>query len=477
VHFLDGFSPEHRRLFEDVADRLVLTRGQMLMRRGEPGGDVYVITSGTLDVVDSRQIPEIILLSLHEGAVVGDLAFLDDSPRSADVRAAGDVAVLRWSRDDLRALLKRHTELAATFYAQVSRLAAERIRALTEGAVSGAYLRGTGEPEGSGDLVAWAARISADVKEALPAIDADLRRDPNDAAVLAKLEAVLDRMETDVDALFAGTRDPAAASFAAGELARELHPYLTRSSLAEHAVHRSGGVVATADLHSHVLRNVASGKGRLGEVIDRWLLDRPTFRGLRAIDSGLGPALAQVLPTDRERRVTFLTAGSGRTVLRLMSALSPPPTVLTLVDAHREALAAAGGAAHLTPGVRVATVQENVVALALGRAKFGVPDAQDAIVLPFVLESLPERIAVALLSFACDHLAPGGAVVLATLGPSRDRTLVDRLLGWPTIRRNRQGLTALVRSAGLEARPTPVLAAPAELLLAGLGVARPGSVD
>jgi hypothetical protein len=477
VGFLDGFSPEHRRLFEDVADRLDLTRGQMLMRRGEPGGDVYVLTSGTLDVVDSRQIPEIILLSLHEGAVVGELAFIDDSPRSADVRAPGDASVLRWSREDLRALLKRHAELAGTFYAQVSKLAAERIRTLTEGAVSGAYLRSSGEPEASGDLVAWAARISADVKEALPAIDADLRRDPNDPVVVAKLEAVLDRLETDVDALFAGARDTAAAAFAASEIARELHPYLTRSSLAEHAVHRSGGVVATADLLAHVLRNVASGEGRLGEIVDRWLLDRPTFRGLRAIDAGLGSALGRVLPADRERRVTCLTAGSGRTVLRLTAALASPPTVFTLVDSHREALAAASGAAYLTPGLHLSTVQENVVALALGRAKHAVPDGQDAIVLPFVLESLPERIAVALLSFACDHLAPGGAVVLATLGPSRDRTLVDRLLGWPTIRRNRQGLTVLVRSAGLEARPTPVLGAPAELLLAGLGVAPRGSVD
>ena len=79
---------------------------------------------------------------------------------------------------------------------------------------------------------------------------------------------------------------------------------------------------------------------------------------------------------------------------------------------------------------------------------------------------MPERIALALLTFARARLAPEGVVVLATLGPSSDRSLVDRLLGWPTIRRTRQALTSLLAAADLAPRSAPTLPLPAEMLVA-----------
>ncbi len=474
--FLDTFREHDRRLFVDAADEIALTRGQYLLRRGEPGGDVYILQQGTLDVVDSRQTPEIIFATIHEGAMVGELAFVDDSPRSADVRAASDATVLRWAREDLRDLLGRNPELATTFYATVSRNAAARIRELTEGAASGAFLRGA-VPYGTEELAAWSTRIATSVKEAFPAIDGDLRRDAKDPDVVARAGTVLDHLEREVDALFLSIRDPLGGAFAAAEIMRELNPYLTRSALAEQAIHRLSGAIGTGQLLSQVLRDTAAGEGPLGEVIDRWLLDRPSFAALRAMNDAFAGVLKETLPADRARRILFLGSGSAGSALRLIGAVAPPATTFTIVDVHREALAAAvveGRTASET--LTLAVVQESIVALALGRGKQTVPDEQDAVVLPFVLESMPERIALALLTFARARLAPNGVVVLGTLGPSGDRSLVDRLLGWPTIRRTRPALVSLLGAAGLAIRTAPTMPVPAELLVAG-PVAPPGPAD
>src|SRR5690606_6269054 len=103
MSFLETLSEPHRALLEGAAQPIELTRGQHLLRRGEPGGDLYLVRAGTLDVVESRTSPEVVLATIRAGALVGELAFLDDTPRAADVRAATDATVLRWARDDLRA--------------------------------------------------------------------------------------------------------------------------------------------------------------------------------------------------------------------------------------------------------------------------------------------------------------------------------------------------------------------------------------
>ncbi|MEQ1507690.1 MAG: cyclic nucleotide-binding domain-containing protein, partial [Myxococcota bacterium] len=306
MSFLDAFGPGHRALFEQAATSVKLARGDLLIRRGDPGGDVFLLRSGTLEVVDSRSAPELILNTLSEGAVVGEMAFVDDSPRSVDVRAGNEAVVLRWARDDLRSLLAKHPDLAAAFYENVARQAATRVRYLTEGAVTGAFGKDA-EPVADADqLRAWTASIAERVKVALPPAETALRRDPDDQGAQRRVREVLDQLEAEVDTLFDATRDAGARTFAAEHLARELHPYLFRSSLAERSIRRPQGVSGTAEILAHVLVDTAGGDGRLGELVDRWLLDRPTFRALRALKEPLVEALRHHLPHHRNRQVLMV---------------------------------------------------------------------------------------------------------------------------------------------------------------------------
>ena len=107
MKFLQQFDNENQELLKSVARVVRLDPGQYLLRRGDPGGDIYVLQTGTMEVVDTRSTPEVILAYLEGGDVIGEMAFVDDSPRSADVRAGGMVQVLHWTRDELHRLLNQ----------------------------------------------------------------------------------------------------------------------------------------------------------------------------------------------------------------------------------------------------------------------------------------------------------------------------------------------------------------------------------
>lgn len=464
--FLDAFGPGHRAQFEAAAQTMKLARGELLIRRGDPGGDVYLVRAGTLEVVDSRSTPEAILNTLSPGAVVGEMAFLDDSPRSVDVRAGGEAVVLRWSRDDLRSLLARNPDLAAAFYENIARLATLRVRHLTEGAAVGGFGRESEQVDNADEIRAWTSRVAEQVKVALPPAETALRRDPEDPVAQRKVREVLDTVELEVDALFTAIRDPVAREFAAEHLSRELHPYLVRSALAERSLRRSQGVIGTAEILAHVLVDTAGGDGRLGELVDRWLLDRPTFRALRTIRDTVVDVLVEHVPKHRNRRVLLVNAGTGSLVARMVEALAHPPTVLTVLDQSRDALALLDvGLSDRPTGVEIHTIQENLARFATGRGKFELPK-QDGIVIHGLFEYLPERMAVSLLSLARMLLTDEGVVVLATLGPSNDRMLLDRLLGWPTLRRTDDAITNLFRAARLQSVGHPKLDPPCQLFVA-----------
>lgn len=447
--FLEQFGEYHRDLLRGTATQVALQRGDTLFRRGEPGGDVFFVSSGALEIVDRRATPEVILAVAEPGTVVGEMAFVDASPRSADVRANGPTQVLRWAKEDLHALLDREPDLAAHFFREVARLASFRMRQLNTGAVTGGVGRDIAPTAGTERLRKEVQRVTDAAKTAMLDAETRLRQDPTDEQGHRQVGEALDRLQDEVRVLFGGIVEPEQADEATRLLTRELHPYLVRSALADRCIRRVQGVTGAAEVLAHVLVDTASGDGQLGEIMDRWLLDRPTLVALRDGRQATVSAVLRSLPTHRNRRVLLINAGTGSLVAALNAEMGAAPTVLTVVDQSRDALAFLDAGVAVRPKqVELQTVQQNLVQLSLARSAHRFPP-HDVIVVHGMLEYMPDRIALSLLQVVRDLLVEDGRLVVSALAHSDDRHLLDRLLGWPTVRRQQDRLERLIERAGL----------------------------
>jgi CRP/FNR family cyclic AMP-dependent transcriptional regulator len=103
--------------------------GQVLFHEGDPGHALYLIQSGLVKVV--RIAPdgqETILHVAGCGECLGEMALLDEEPRSATTEALGEVEALMLDREAFLALLERQPAAARAVMAELAR----RVRRLNE---------------------------------------------------------------------------------------------------------------------------------------------------------------------------------------------------------------------------------------------------------------------------------------------------------------------------------------------------------
>ena len=105
----DGLSPDVVAELADVARPVALAANEVLVRQGDPGDAVYVLTSGTFDVVlgEPGGVPRV-LARLGAGECVGEMTVLTQNARTATVISRGAAEALRIEAGPLRLVLERH---------------------------------------------------------------------------------------------------------------------------------------------------------------------------------------------------------------------------------------------------------------------------------------------------------------------------------------------------------------------------------
>lgn len=141
INFLSSLSRERK-----------LAPNQMLFREGEPGSEMYVILEGR--VMISKFIPgagEEALAFLERGDYFGEMALIDNQPRSADAKAHdGGAVVLAIPRDVIEGLLDIHRSVSSLRLLKIlCTLVARRLRELDDKIIGWYILAG-----GSGNFPA-----------------------------------------------------------------------------------------------------------------------------------------------------------------------------------------------------------------------------------------------------------------------------------------------------------------------------------
>jgi CRP-like cAMP-binding protein len=70
-------------LFSKDSNTITLAAGDVLFREGDPGESMYVLLEGTVEITINGQTVE----KAEAGALLGEIALIENSPRSATVTA------------------------------------------------------------------------------------------------------------------------------------------------------------------------------------------------------------------------------------------------------------------------------------------------------------------------------------------------------------------------------------------------------
>ncbi len=100
--------------------------GDTVMRAGDHGRALYLLTDGTLEVVGRSRGGGGQLLTAT--TIFGELAFLDGLPRSASLRARTDGEMLRLGREAFEALCAREPKLGQAILLELGRIVSLRLR-------------------------------------------------------------------------------------------------------------------------------------------------------------------------------------------------------------------------------------------------------------------------------------------------------------------------------------------------------------
>lgn len=123
VPFFSSMDDGKLKLLAYTAEKQGFEDGEVVFRQGSAGGDAYFILQGEADIVTEAHGHELVVAHLPQHSLFGEISAFCDVPRTATVRASGNLVALRIRKDHFLDLIAE-TPAAAL---QIIRVLAERL--------------------------------------------------------------------------------------------------------------------------------------------------------------------------------------------------------------------------------------------------------------------------------------------------------------------------------------------------------------
>jgi CRP-like cAMP-binding protein len=111
VPLFSRVAPAKLKLLAFTSDRVRYNEGQVLFRQGDEGDAAYVVLSGRAEVIVDSSAGELKVAEVEPNEIVGEIAILCDVSRTATVKAATPLEVLRIRKDHFLRLLTEFPEM------------------------------------------------------------------------------------------------------------------------------------------------------------------------------------------------------------------------------------------------------------------------------------------------------------------------------------------------------------------------------
>ena len=123
ISLFRSLTGEELERLAEASSRQFYVSGETLIRQGDPGDSMFVLVEGLLDVFRSAEgSGETRIARIQTGCLFGEMSLLTGEPRSATIKGALDVVVLKIHKDAMVDLFECRPELVD----KLSRSLAER---------------------------------------------------------------------------------------------------------------------------------------------------------------------------------------------------------------------------------------------------------------------------------------------------------------------------------------------------------------
>lgn len=129
-YLFKGLTPTELNAFVRYCKPLKAEPGQLIAQEGQTPDHLFLILAGTFEVIkkDPETDQEYTLAFLHEGDTVGEMALLDQQPRSGTVRAVESGELYTISLSDLKHFDDNHREIYLKMIKNIGKETSKRLR-------------------------------------------------------------------------------------------------------------------------------------------------------------------------------------------------------------------------------------------------------------------------------------------------------------------------------------------------------------
>jgi CRP-like cAMP-binding protein len=106
VPLFDGLSRHDLEQVERLAEEIDVPDGQVLTRAGSPGSEFFVIVDGTVRIETESETR-----TLRGDDFLGEIALIDDGPRTATATTVGPAKLLVLGRREFRSLMESYPSI------------------------------------------------------------------------------------------------------------------------------------------------------------------------------------------------------------------------------------------------------------------------------------------------------------------------------------------------------------------------------
>lgn len=456
------------------AEKKTFGAGDAILRPDSDAARFYYVVSGSVEVNYTHEAGTKITVALiGKDEFLGEIGYFDGISRVRNIQAADTVRIAIFTPEVMRNIQQHDPVLYSNFLEYLIGRICMKFRRIineTEPVASYAASLSSGGVLHYSDAILLPAELVSSanwhsVTAAVEGIKTELfdlahrlQHDEMTGVVVAETEArcfqVLIKFVSLLPKLHKKMEGSGYEDQLWGYIFKEIYPYFMRSRLAERSYFKPKGYAGDFMMMEHIYNNIPAGEGRFGKLIDAFCLasqGAQAIRGRRALlREQLATLTRPLAESGNSIHIMNLACGSNRELFDFLRECEYTSLIDAIcVDIDPDALQYTNAHVNTFPhGASIRLMQENVLEWALDHAQQKLPP-QDIIYSVGLSDYLDRKLAKALVRQCCNHLKPGGVLILGNFTWYPDALFTGKFLRWELMYRTRDDMEELFDGTGV----------------------------